>query len=620
MSSSSNYHLPTIAAVAGIALAASGYVLSTSNNSTNAYELKKRRRRIKSKIQKERDGQYILGLTNSENYCFLNSILQAFATLPSLRSYLAERVDEQGDESTPTVPQNEFILQSVACALYATIEMLNRPLPKAKSITPDDFSRALERKFGAKINPDQQDAHELFQIISSVLTSEEEVQYKENAPSLLDSTVLRNLTMNDNYNGGPTASGTTTTTTDVNSDQFETSSVSSFGTTASMWSSFSVCTVGGHLRPRRRTPRNPFTGLAASKISCMNCGYTAPIRHHTFDNISLNLPSQQIPTKCALESLLKNYTKVDVLTDYQCKKCSLMATLNATEKELSSLIEEHGFSTTDERVAQLTFNIRRLKDALNSNVEASMPGIQLVTPPSPSRTTKQTMFANPPKALCLHISRSIYHPSGMIMKNHCPVEFPEYLDLAPFTTNGYLNTTEPTVSLSSPTPSASGTSLPQTIRTSRTSLVYLRNMANGYRFYHHPSISGHNNMGLKGIALMKQLNKNNNGKHHPANGVDDDRIIQSALPSLSVLPMNRSIQYRLCAVIVHYGNHHSGHFVTYRRKKLPTGHEVRSPFMSSTPKKEEPVKFWRCSDEVIEEVDLDTVLKSEAYMLFYERN
>jgi hypothetical protein len=34
----------------------------------------------------------------------------------------AERVDEQGEESAPVVPQNEFILQSVACALYATLE------------------------------------------------------------------------------------------------------------------------------------------------------------------------------------------------------------------------------------------------------------------------------------------------------------------------------------------------------------------------------------------------------------------------------------------------------------------------------------------------------------------
>jgi hypothetical protein len=49
MNSSSNYHLPTIAAVAGIALAASSYVLST-----NSFETKKRKRRIRSKIQKGR--------------------------------------------------------------------------------------------------------------------------------------------------------------------------------------------------------------------------------------------------------------------------------------------------------------------------------------------------------------------------------------------------------------------------------------------------------------------------------------------------------------------------------------------------------------------------------------
>jgi hypothetical protein len=66
--------------------------------------------------------------------------------------------------------------------------------------------------------------------------------------------------------------------------------MSSVGTLGSMWSSFSVTTVGGHLRPRMRRPRNPFTGLAASKVSCLKCGYTAAIRHHTFDNISLTVP------------------------------------------------------------------------------------------------------------------------------------------------------------------------------------------------------------------------------------------------------------------------------------------------------------------------------------------
>lgn len=208
------------------------------------------------------------------------------------------------------------------------------------------------------------------------------------------------------------------------------------------------------------------------------------------------------------------------------------------------------------------------------------------------------MFANPPKTLCLHLSRSIYHPSGIIQKNSCQVEFPEYLDLAPYTTNGYLNTADPSASLSSPPPTPV---LPHT-RTSRTSLVYLRNMTNGHRFTHHHNNSNSGNDGL-GVALMS--NK-------------DDRPVQNALPSLSIVPVSRAIQYKLCAVIVHFGNHNSGHFITYRRKKLPTGHEVRSPLSETKPRP--PTKFWRCSDEVIEEVDLETVLKSEAYMLFYERD
>ncbi|KAI8983093.1 hypothetical protein BDB01DRAFT_142483 [Pilobolus umbonatus] len=556
----SNYRLPTIAAVAGIALAASSYVLST-----NSYESKRRKRRVKSKLQKERDDKYITGLTNTQNYCFLN----AMATLSSLRSYLAERVDEQGDDSAPLVPQNEFILQSVACALYATIEMLNRPLPRPRSITPIDFISALERKSGGTINRDQQDAHELFQIISSVLTNEEEVQYKEMATSLLDATAIRGFTTNDNESN----------------DNYDTGSVCSFGTSASMWSSFSVCTVGGNLRPRRRTPRNPFTGLAASKISCVNCGYTAPIRHHTFDNVSLTVPQA---LSCTLESCLGSYTRVDTLTDFQCRKCTLMHTLNTYTDELKKIDKKN-----TEKVDQLNTYIKKLKDAIQFNVESSMT-VPLITPKITSRTTKQTMFANPPKSLCLHLSRSVYHPSGVIQKNNCQVRFPECLDLAPYTTNGYLNTADPTSSLSSPP-----TILPHT-RTSRTSLVYLRNMAKGHRFTHNKSNSREDGLG---IALLSMK--------------DMDRPIQNALPSLSVVPVTRPIQYKLCAVIVHQGNHQSGHFITYRKKKLPTGHEVRSP-LADQPRP--PTKFWRCSDEMIEEVDLDVVLQSEAYMIFYERD
>ncbi|CAO3616796.1 unnamed protein product [Cunninghamella blakesleeana] len=619
MSNSTNYHLPAIAAMAGIALAASGYVLSTSTSET-----RKRKRRVKSKIMRERDDKYVIGLVNTGNSCFANSILQALATLACLRSYLAERVDEQGDEAgAQQIPPNEFILQSVAFALYSTIELLNRPIGRPKAIVPNDIIHALERKIQGTISRDQQDAHELFQIISSVLTSEEEEQYKSQnqAPSLLDVGTIKLLTSDsDPYSPA--------------SDNFETSSMSSIGTLGSMWSSFSVSTTGGNLHRRPRRPRNPFTGLAASKISCMKCGYTAPIRHHTFDNISLTVPQT---LNCTLESCLSTYTKTDILTDYQCRKCTLLNTLEKLTKQLKSVNEDECLILQDQ--------IRRLNEALKNNIEMELNDITLTPPQTTSCTSKQTMFANPPKSLCLHLSRSVYHPSGYIQKNHCNVQFPEYLDLAPYSTNGFLNTQDPSASLSSlPT-----TSQPQ-MRTSRTSLVYLRNMA-GKRYN---SSSNSNNSssnsqedGLNILLpdhhqqqqgqLHSMASSNGNGNNNKI----EDRNVPSILPSLTI-PAIRPIQYRLTAVIVHYGNHDSGHFITYRRKKLPTGQDVRSPLSNDyfygnngiyhhhhhhhhhlnpyQPHQTKSTTFWRCNDDSVEEVDLDTVLQSEAYMLFYERD
>ncbi|ORY93769.1 hypothetical protein BCR43DRAFT_444030 [Syncephalastrum racemosum] len=566
MSSSSQYHLPAIAAMAGLALAASGYALSSTNG-----DARRRRRRIKTKILKERDGRYVTGLVNTGNSCFVNS---ALATLASLRSYLAERVDERGDDlDNPLPPTDPFILSSVAYALYTTIETLNRPLARPAAITPVEVIRALERKTQSTIKRDQQDAQELFQIISHALSSEEELQYREQAPSLLDVGTLKKAAL----------------------DHLETASMSSVGTMGSMWSSFSVSTTGGHLRHRPRRPRNPFTGLAATKISCMKCGYTAPIRHNTFDNISLTVPQQVNPyyiqrfaLSCTLQSCLDTYTKVDVLTDFRCRKCMLTTTLEHLQRELSQ-------AKPEQDIEELQGKIQIIKDAIKYNVEAPLPGIELISPPTFGCTTKQTMFANPPKSLCFHLSRSVYHPSGFVQKNHCQVRFPEYLDIASYTTNGYLNTTDPSASMSTP---ATSNTVPQS-RMSRTSLVYLRNMAAGHRFVH-----GQRD-GLN-VALKEESGQSD----HP---------VQNALPSWT-LPVNRAVPYRLSAVVVHYGSHESGHFITFRRKKFPTGHDVRRPFSDEADYPEPPSKFWQCSDDSIEEVDIDTVLASEAYMLFYERD
>lgn len=266
----------------------------------------------------------------------------------------------------------------------------------------------------------------------------------------------------------------------------------------------------------------------------------------------------------------------------------LTTTLEHLQRELSE-------TQPEQDTVELQGKIQILKDAIKYNVEAPLPGIELKSPPTFGCTTKQTMFANPPKSLCFHLSRSVYHPSGFVQKNHCQVRFPEYLDIAPYTTNGYLNTTDPSASMSTP---ATSSTTPQS-RMSRTSLVYLRNMAAGHRFVH-----GQRD-GLN-VALKEEPGQS-------------DHTVQNALPSWT-LPVSRAVPYRLSAVVVHYGSHESGHFITFRRKKFPTGHDVRRPFSDDGDYPEPPSKFWQCSDDSIEEVDIDTVLASEAYMLFYERD
>lgn len=58
--------------------------------------------------------------------------------------------------------------------------------------------------------------------------------------------------------------------------------------------------------------------------------------------------------------------------------------------------------------------------------------------------------------------------------------------------------------------------------------------------------------------------------------------------------------YQLAAVVVHAGDAHSGHFITYRR-----GHQNS--------------RWYYTSDVEIREVSIDQVLQSTAYMLFYEK-
>ncbi|KAI9142164.1 hypothetical protein BKA69DRAFT_289319 [Paraphysoderma sedebokerense] len=408
---------------------------------------------------------YVFGLVNVGNSCFLNSILQSLAALPKLRYYLERRIETQQKA-------NMAKSLNVTAALLETVNDLNTPLKYRKAIRPTSLLRAISNNKRI-VNRQQQDAQELFQIISSALSEEQDMPYKA-AVSILNPTILRELISHSSLN-----------------------------------SSFNkhLLKASHNTRVNSRS-LNPFTGLLASRLTCLECGYTvsrllpatvsvrshaiyltedcpfrsqAAIRHFTFDNLSLSLPRRSV---CTLEDCLSSYNAIETIHDACCRRCSLKDTLKQAINEIvkwtrqlerfsnkvaflkseilamsvnaddlssesfklekdrrrkkKSLREyEEAVTEVCDFLSELKTNEMSLRARLKDDVEGDVGKIELQR--AETRHTKQLMIARPPSVLAIHFSRSLFLPFG-VSKNNCHVEFPQHLDLTPFVTTGSLST------------------------------------------------------------------------------------------------------------------------------------------------------------------------------------
>ncbi|KAF9389529.1 hypothetical protein CPB97_011169 [Podila verticillata] len=494
----------------------------------------------------------VRGLVNTGNSCFLNSVLQALSALSSLQPYLESLLTRADDLKLPIEDSQ------VTEALLDTIETLQEPQSAHKSLRPRTFVSALEAArsrdpkasgYSSNImNRDQQDAQELFQIVSSALSAEElNIQKLQATRPLMDVDLLESLVKD---------------TRSQHKDKLS----------------------------------NPMVGMLASRLSCIQCGYTEAIRHFAFDNLSLSIPSTY---SCSIEDCLQQFINLESLNDVVCRKCSLLATLNRLREEVKRLdsspskntnastnnirqrrksmapVKQHYSSdsesdldleydrqqsvnyTTAERAAMMTKVVQQqhaLLTAIRSDVQASLPDITLAKTVSP-HCTKQVMIGKAPPVLCLHFQRSQYSPYGTVSKNNCRINFPEYLDLSPFCTSGVL-LTRPNVPMS----------------------------------------------------------------------VSDEELASMGYQP-SATP-NKKIMYKLQSVVVHYGGHSYGHFIAYRRKPASMVSKVdpsqRVPPSQRTSRAgmfmgSQAEDWFRISDETVESVTLGDVLGANPYMCLYER-
>ncbi|KAG0047370.1 hypothetical protein BGZ83_007555 [Gryganskiella cystojenkinii] len=373
----------TLTASLAVVTLAALVVHTLSHPSTTSPPLDSNGRRIKGnrranqrtrKNEEDQDTpQYIVGLVNVGNTCFVNSVLQALASLPSLRSYLEAR-KELGHEQ-----------DSITLTLGETVEMLNAVQGRRGTRRLDRILKSLKAKASHVLTSQQQDAQELFQIISTHLSEEREKLDHIGAPSLFDIRMtLDDIPGSISPPPVPMSSSSLISTSTSFSSRMRRSSVSSIMSTSQLLLPPSTSSrrhsanavSGNHTKlsdsiqnindgmkeassndsddnnngsttansmaesamldcreqEKYSRAKSPFMGLLASRVSCVDCGYTAAIRHSTFDNLSLTVPMQYA---CTLEDCLDAFIHLDTIHDFNCRKCTLIGASKDLERKIS---------------------------------------------------------------------------------------------------------------------------------------------------------------------------------------------------------------------------------------------------------------------------------------------
>lgn len=219
---------------------------------------------------KTKAGQ-IPGLVNMGNTCFLNAVLQALASCPSFFQWLSMVV------SRHDVFQNGNQL-SLSRALLEALEVLNN----YRRCSTDEYEphKILSALRGHHwiISPDEQDAHELFLVLSSTIEEELGMSKDSHVFTLADVKMLE--------------------------------ITGSFQPLCSIPSTSKVL-----------VPFSPFKGLLTSRLMCKRCEFKCPLKYDTFDSLSLSIPpmSQGVVT---LQTCLRYFVMSELVPNVECESCA----------------------------------------------------------------------------------------------------------------------------------------------------------------------------------------------------------------------------------------------------------------------------------------------------------
>jgi len=316
--------------------------------------------------------------------------------------------------------------------------------------------------------------------------------------------------------------------------------------------------VGKHL-----LSRNPFVGILQSTLRCKECGRKFSPTYQKFVDLSLSIPDHFLRSysNCTLEKCLEYFFSSEMVRDVNCECC----------KERNKLI---------------------------------------VPPQRPIKVDamKKLSIARPPKTLCLHIRRLI-GLGGPAIKLNCHVDFPLELDLAPF-----CSFSGEVIFDSILLKSVIGNErkVEQKPEAPRCSSVRLANEANPSS----QTSSKHACVGGKGDFDPKKQEEH----------IICDCSSKKSRSTKKIGSDKPTMMYRLASVVVHHGNHSGGHYTVFRKLLTQpfTNKQQYDEFMKKVAddpnfKEAEKREWVHISDEHVQRVDIDDVMRSQAYMLYYEK-
>jgi ubiquitin carboxyl-terminal hydrolase 16 len=351
----------------------------------------------------------IIGLSNTANDCFINSVLQAMAGLGDLRLYLIRELHrrklEGPDvfESLPAElkkgekPEKILILQRgiVTKALKDMLDSLNeRPIYK-KTITARPIIMALEQAFQTRISRNQQDAQEFFQIVAERLSDEYHAADKARKRA---------------GDERPTSSGSN------NSAGTDTNELNESGVMVSqiLLNGEPVAT------PVEKDEGFPFEGKISSQIQCQHCSFQTKPSVTSFVSLTLNVP--QKVTSTTLDQCFDLLLKSEVIEDFKCDKCKLVHALEWKTAKLQRAKSEQEYNNLEDDMALI-------QQALEEDPEKPPPDVELPEQAPKRKIKKHMRITLFPKIVAIHLSRSVYDPRSYSTKNLAKVSYPERLRL-----------------------------------------------------------------------------------------------------------------------------------------------------------------------------------------------